>query len=59
MELEDIWPCIMANNIQIKFSSDDLSAINLGDQNRFAFHIRSRDEITKRINDAAPAAIHN
>ena len=59
VELEDIWPCIMANNIQIEFSPDDLSAINLGDQNSFAFHIRSHEEITKRINDAAPAAIHN
>ena len=31
VESEDIWPCIMANNIQIEFSSDDLSAINLLD----------------------------
>jgi len=49
----------MANNIQIKLSSDDLSAINLGDQNRFAFHVRPHEEIAKRVNDAAPAAIHN
>jgi len=49
----------MANNIQIEFSSDDLSAINLGEHNRFAFHIGYQEEINKRINDAAPAAIHN
>jgi len=49
----------MANNIQIEFSPDDLRAINLGDQNRFAFHFWSREKVTEGINDAAPAASHN
>ena len=49
----------MANNIQIKFSADDLRAVDLGDQNLFAFHVWPREKITERINDAAPAASQN
>src|SRR5271157_2102432 len=59
VELENVGPRVMADNIQVVLATDDLSAIDLGEQNRLAFKVRSGKKIAKRIDDATAAARHH
>ena len=49
----------MTDNMQVKIYRTISLQLNLGDQNLFAIHVRTREKITERIDDAAPAATHN
>jgi hypothetical protein len=47
---------MMADDIQIEFSSDDLRAIDFGDQNRFAFHGQCRRKLPNGSTVQPPAS---
>ena len=59
VELKDIRPRIMACNIQVVFAPDYLRAIDLGDQDLFALHVRSGKKIAERIDNTAAAATND
>lgn len=59
VKLKNVRPRIVTDDIQIIFSSDDLGAIEFGNQNRFSLRMGSGKEISKRVDDATAAAAHN
>ena len=56
MELENVRPRVMADDIQIILAPDDLPAIDLGGQNRLIFPVRPGQKVAKRVNDATATA---
>ncbi len=46
----------MADYIEVVFATDDLRTIDFRDEDRFAFGVRSGEEIAERINNAASAS---
>src|SRR5216683_783334 len=56
VELKDIRPGIVAHNIQVVLASDDLGAIDLGDQNSFAVRVGSGKKIAEGIDNTTATA---
>lgn len=46
----------MAHNIQVVLSADDLSAVDLSNQDHFTFRVRSGEKIAERIDNTASSA---
>src|SRR4029077_17256405 len=59
LEMKNVRPRIVANNIQIIFSTRNLRAINLRRQNWLAAGVRSSEKIPERIDDATPSSRHD
>ena len=54
--MKNVRPRIVANNIQIIFSTHNLRAINLRRQNCLAAGVRSSEKIPERIDDVIPSS---
>src|SRR5260370_601829 len=59
VKLKDVWPRIMADNIQVVLSPDNLGAIDLGGQNRFALRVRPGKKIPEGVDNATAAAAND
>jgi len=55
VQLKDVRPGVMADHIQVVLPTNDLGDIDLGNKNSFAIRVRSGDEISERVDNAASA----
>ncbi len=55
VQLEDIRPRVVTDNIQVEFAADDLRRINFSGQYRLPLPIRSGKRISEGVHDAAAA----
>src|SRR5262249_34975617 len=56
VELKDIGPGIVSDNIEAEFAARDLAEIDFGHEDRFIVRVRPGDEVAERIDDATPTA---
>ena len=59
MELEDVGSRIVPHNVEVELAANNLTEVDLRDENGFTFLFWPRDEIAKGIHDAATARRHD
>src|ERR1700694_2009388 len=59
MELENIRSCVVAHDVQVVFSADNLGGGDFGGQNCLALEIWACKESSEGIDDAASTARHD
>src|SRR5260221_14674142 len=59
VELEDIGAGVVADDVEVELATDDLGAVDFGDEDDFVFEVRAGEEIAEWVDDTTAATSYD